>query len=159
MEKEYAKSAQQCREILTKEALPPARTFYRRRFLPDLHLFYKKRTSDRQAAVTIRSPNQSLLSKSVLPALAVPRRRAGTAFRTPDARGEDFPRSPTGGNIMPGSVKESTNSSLSMDQLYLLLQKQFQKTYKEMKQTLTTYQELTGGTPDLAPVNDGFPPF
>ena len=44
-----------------------------------------------------------------------------------------------------------------MDQLYLLLQKQFQKTYKEMKQTLTTYQELTGGTPDLAPVNDGFP--
>ena len=39
----------------------------------------------------------------------------------------------------------------------LSVQKQFQKTYKEMKQTLTTYQELTGGTPDLAPVNDGFP--
>lgn len=96
------------------------------------------------------------MSKSVLPAwqsLADGLEQLSDTGRT---RG-GLSQKPDGRQYYAWLVKESTGSSLSMDQLYLLLQKQFQKTYKEMKQTLTTYQELTGGTPDLAPVNDGFP--
>ena len=139
-----------------RRRFPPARTFYRRRFLPDLHLFYKKGLLTAKQQSQYEAQNQSLLSKSVLPAwqsLADGLEQLSDTGRT---RG-GLSQKPDGRQYYAWLVKESTGSSLSMDQLYLLLQKQFQKTYKEMKQTLTTYQELTGDTPDLAPVNDGFP--
>ena len=96
------------------------------------------------------------MSKSVLPAWQLLADGLEQLSDTGRTRG-GLSQKPDGRQYYAWLVKESTGSSLSMDQLYLLLQKQFQKTYKEMKQTLTTYQELTGGTPDLAPVNDGFP--
>ena len=58
---------------------------------------------------------------------------------------------------MPGSSRNPPVPPFPWINSICSFKKQFQKTYKEMKQTLTTYQELTGGTPDLAPVNDGFP--
>ncbi len=91
MEKEDAKKVHSsAAKSSQKEALSPARTFYRRRFLPDLHLFYK-RTSDRQAAVTIRSPKPVAFVKIRPARLAVPRRRAGTAFRHRAHEGRTFP--------------------------------------------------------------------
>ena len=76
MEKEDAKkSAQQCREILTKEALSSGTHFLQTTF------------------------------SSRLASLGSPSQTGWNSFPTPDARGEDFPRSPTGGNIMPGSSR------------------------------------------------------
>ena len=164
MEKEDAKkSAQQCREILTKEALSSGTHFLQTTFSSRLASLLQKGLLTAKQQSQYEAQNQSLLSKSVLPAwqsLADGLEQLSDTGRT---RG-GLSQKPDGRQYYAWLVKESTGSSLSMDQLYLLLQKQFQKTYKEMKQTLTTYQELTGGTPDLAPVNDGFhfliqPPF
>ena len=99
------KSAQQCREILTKEALSSGTHFLQTTFSSRLASLFTKRTSDRQAAVTIRSPKPVAFVKIRPARLAVARRRAGTAFRHRTHEGEDFPRSPTGGNIMPGSSR------------------------------------------------------
>ena len=157
MEKEDAKkSAQQCREILTKEALSSGTHFLQTTFSSRLASLLQKGLLTAKQQSQYEAQNQSLLSKSVLPAwqsLADGLEQLSDTGRT---RG-GLSQKPDGRQYYAWLVKESTGSSLSMDQLYLLLQKQFQKTYKEMKQTLTTYQELTGGTPDLAPVNDGFP--
>lgn len=157
MEKEDAeKSAQQCREILTKEALSSGTHFLQTTFSSRLASLLQKGLLTAKQQSQYEAQNQSLLSKSVLPAwqsLADGLEQLSDTGRT---RG-GLSQKPDGRRYYAWLVKESTGSSLSMDQLYLLLQKQFQKTYKEMKQTLTTYQELTGGTPDLAPVNDGFP--
>ena len=157
MEKEdVKKSAQQCREILTKEALSSGTHFLQTTFSSRLASLSQKGLLTAKQQSQYEAQNQSLLSKSVLPAwqsLADGLEQLSDTGRT---RG-GLSQKPDGRQYYAWLVKESTGSSLSMDQLYLLLQKQFQKTYKEMKQTLTTYQELTGGTPDLVPVNDGFP--
>ena len=157
MEKEDAKkSAQQCREILTKEALSSGTHFLQTTFSSRLASLLQKGLLTAKQQSQYEAQNQSLLSKSVLPAWQLLADGLEQLSDTGRTRG-GLSQKPDGRQYYAWLVKESTGSSLSMDQLYLLLQKQFQKTYKEMKQTLTTYQELTGGTPDLAPVNDGFP--
>ena len=157
MEKEDAKkSAQQCREILTKEALSSGTHFLQTTFSSRLASLLQKGLLTAKQQSQYEAQNQSLLSKSVLPAWQLLADGLEQLSDTGRTRG-GLSQKPDGRQYYAWLVKESTGSSLSMDQLYLLLQKQFQKTYKEMKQTLTTYQELTGGTPDLVPVNDGFP--
>ena len=117
---------------------------------------FTKRTSDRQAAVTIRSPKPVAFVKIRPARLAVPRRRAGTAFRHRTHEG-GLSQKPDGRQYYAWLVKESTGSSFPWISSICSFKNSFRKLTKEMKQTLTTYQELTGGTPDLAPVNDGFP--
>ena len=156
MEKEDAKKVHSsAAKSSQRRRFPPARTFTDDVFFQTCISFTKGLLTAKQQS-QYEAQNQSLLSKSVLPAwqsLADGLEQLSDTGRT---RG-GLSQKPDGRQYYAWLVKESTGSSLSMDQLYLLLQKQFQKTYKEMKQTLTTYQELTGGTPDLAPVNDGFP--
>lgn len=105
MEKEDAKkSAQQCREILTKEALSSGTHFLQTTFSSRLASLLQKGLLTAKQQSQYEAQNQSLLSKSVLPA-GSPSQTGWNSFPTPDARGEDFPRSPTGGNIMPGSSR------------------------------------------------------
>ena len=157
MEKDDAKkSAQQCREILTKEALSSGTHFLQTTFSSRLASLLQKGLLTAEQQSQYEAQNQSLLSKSVLPAWQLLADGLEQLSDTGRTRG-GLSQKPDGRQYYAWLVRESTGSSLSMDQLYLLLQKQFQKTYKEMKQTLTAYRELTGGTPDLAPVNDNFP--
>lgn len=157
MEKEDAqKSAQQCREILTKDSLSSGTHFLQTTFSSRLATLSQNGLLTGAQQSQYESQNQSLLSKSVLPAwqsladglesLSDTGRTSGGLCQKPDGR-----------QYYAWLVRESIGSSLSMDQLYQLLQKQFQKTYREMKQTLTAYQNLTNGTPDLTPVSDDFP--
>ena len=82
MEKEDAKkSAQQCREILTKEALSSGTHFLQTTFSSRLASLLQKGLLTAKQQSQYEAQNQSLLSKSVLPACGPFRRRAGTAFR------------------------------------------------------------------------------
>ena len=54
-------------------------------------------------------------------------------------------------------VKKNTGSPRDPDEIFLLLQKTFQKKYEEMKALAGRYRELTGTDPDLSLLVDGFP--
>lgn len=95
MEKEDAKkSAQQCREILTKEALSSGTHFLQTTFSSRLASLLQKGLLTAKQQSQYEAQNQSLLSKSVLPAWQL-LADGWNSFPTPDARGEDFPRSLT----------------------------------------------------------------
>ena len=100
--------------------------------------------------------NQSLLSNPSCPP-GSPSQTGWNSFPTPDARGGGLSQKPDGRQHYAWLVKESLVPPFPWISSICSFKNSFRKTYKEMKQTLTTYQELTGGTPDLAPVNDGFP--
>ena len=53
-------------------------------------------------------------------------------------------------------IKKNTGSPREPDEIFLLLQKTFQKNYEEMKALAAGYRELTGAAPDLSLLTDGF---
>ena len=106
MEKEDAKkSAQQCREILTKEALSSGTHFLQTTFSSRLASLLQKGllTAKQQSQYEAQNTSRFCQNPSCPPGSCS--QTGWNSFPTPDARGEDFPRSPTGGNIMPGSSR------------------------------------------------------
>lgn len=64
---------------------------------------------------------------------------------------------PDGKAYYAWKVKQMTGCSLSLDELYLLLQKQFQKTISQLRTCTRTYRQKTGSLPDPDTLQADFP--
>lgn len=146
----------QCDAVISTDALLSGTHFLQTTFESRLDELLSEGLISQQEKIEYAAKNDRILSTLVLPAY----QELGDSILLLSGSGKysgGLGEMPDGQAYYAWTVKHSTGSSLEAEDMYVLLQKTFQKKYAEMKTALSQYKALTGQSPDAAAVTDDFP--
>ena len=146
----------QCVEILDEGSLSSGTHFLQTTFRDRLDQLFSQGLVTESGRETFLAENDRLLTTVVLPAYQSLCDELTLLMGQGQYDG-GLSEKPDGRAYYAWLVRKNTGSPRDPDEIFLLLQKTFQKKYEEMKALAGRYRELTGTDPDLSLLVDGFP--
>lgn len=146
----------QCDRIMDETALHAGSHFLQVTFANRLEALYDEKLLSAEEKAFYLTENDRILTTAVLPAY----QKLGDDMLLLSGTGQydgGLWETPKGREYYAWLVNRTTGSMLDMDGIYAILQKTFQKNFSEFKTLCSRYRELTGNTPDLSRLSEGFP--
>lgn len=146
----------QCSGIMDASALSSGGHFLQTTFQSRLEILCQNQEISEQEKEYYLAENNRILTTVVLPAYD----KLGDDLTLLSGKGiydGGLCEKPDGRSYYAWLVKRTTGSTQDMDGIYMLLQKNFQKSFSEFKDLIAKYRELTGNSPDPALLADSFP--
>ncbi|MDO4332839.1 MAG: DUF885 domain-containing protein [Eubacteriales bacterium] len=146
----------QCDEIIDASSLSCGSHFLQTTFQIRLEKLCQDQEITEQEKEYYLGENDRILTTIVLPAYA----KLGDDLTLLAGKGlydGGLCEKPDGRDYYAWLVARTTGSTQDTEGIYVLLQRNFQKNFSELKDLILRYRELTGNSPDPALLSDNFP--